>query len=201
MKWTLFLYPLDRWRLYSSFTNGVEDNGGRSMFVKLFGIIAGFILLIACINFMNLSTARSEKRAKEVGIRKVVGAQKRSLIGQFIGESMLISFLAGFVAIIIVLISLPQYNELTDKQLFVDFTNIYTWIVFFGFILFTGLLAGSYPAFFLSSFQPVKVLKGTFRKSNALVTTQESIGSIAVHFCDRPDYLHNYRKTTDRPCT
>ncbi|HZF66274.1 MAG TPA: ABC transporter permease [Chitinophagaceae bacterium] len=173
MSWELFLYPLERWRLYSSFTNGVEDNGGRSMFVKLFGIIACFILLIACINFMNLSTARSEKRAKEVGIRKVVGAQKLSLIGQFIGESILIAFLAGFVAIIIVLISLPGYNELTDKQLFIDFGNIYTWLIFFGFILFTGLLAGSYPAFFLSSFQPVRVLKGTFKKSNALVTPRK----------------------------
>ncbi len=173
MKWELFLYPLERWRLYSSFTNGVEDNGGRSTFVKLFGIIAGFILLIACINFMNLSTARSEKRAKEVGIRKVVGAQKSSLVGQFIGESVLISFLAGVVAILIVLISLPGYNKLTDKQLFIDFGNIYTWVVFIGFILFTGLIAGSYPAFFLSSFQPVTVLNGAFKKSNALVTPRK----------------------------
>ena len=164
MKWELFIYPLKRWRLYSSFTNGVEDNGGRSTFVKLFGIIAGFILLIACINFMNLSTARSEKRAKEVGIRKVVGAQKSSLISQFIGESIFIAFLAGIVAIIIVQLSLPAYNQLTEKNLFIDFGNIYTWIAFIGFILFTGLLAGSYPAFFLSSFRPVKVLKGTLKK-------------------------------------
>ncbi|MCW3109882.1 MAG: hypothetical protein JWQ09_4388 [Segetibacter sp.] len=173
MKWELFIYPLNRWRLYSSFTDGVEDNGGRSTFVKLFGIIAGFILLIACINFMNLSTARSEKRAKEVGIRKVVGAQKWSLISQFIGESVFIAFLAGIVAIIIVLVSLPGYNQLTDKKLFINYGNIYTWIAFIGFILFTGLLAGSYPAFFLSSFRPVKVLKGTFKKANALVTPRK----------------------------
>ncbi len=173
MKWELFLYPLDRWRLYSNFTNGVEDNRGRSTFVKLFGIIAGLILLIACINFMNLSTARSEKRAKEVGIRKAVGAQKGSLISQFIGESVFIALLAGIVAIIIVQISLPWYNQLTDKKLFINFSNIYTWIAFTGFILFTGLLAGSYPAFFLSSFQPVKVLKGTFKKANALVTPRK----------------------------
>ena len=173
MKWELFIYPLSRWRFYSSFTNGVEDNGGAITFVKLFGIIAGFILLIACINFMNLSTARSEKRAKEVGIRKVVGAQKSSLIGQFIGESVFIAFLAGVLAFIIVQISLPGYNQLTEKKLFVNFGNIYTWIAFIGFILFTGLLAGSYPAFFLSSFQPVKVLKGTFKKANALVTPRK----------------------------
>ncbi|CAL1517927.1 ABC transporter permease [Chitinophaga sp. MM2321] len=173
IKWELFIYPLHRWRMYSSFTNGVEDNGGRSTFVKIFGIISGLILLIACINFMNLSTARSEKRAKEVGIRKVVGAQKSSLISQFIGESVFIAFLAGIVAIIIVQISLPSYNQLTDKKLFLNFGSIYTWVAFIGFILFTGLLAGSYPAFFLSSFQPVKVLKGTFKKANALVTPRK----------------------------
>jgi ABC-type antimicrobial peptide transport system permease subunit len=173
LKWELFLYPLHRWRLYSSFTAGVEDNGGRSTFVKLFGGIAGFILLIACINFMNLSTARSEKRAKEVGIRKVVGAQKISLISQFIGESVLLAFLAGILAVLIVQISLPGYNQLTEKELFINFGTIYTWIAFIGFILFVGLLAGSYPAFFLSSFQPIKVLKGTFKKANALVTPRK----------------------------
>jgi ABC-type antimicrobial peptide transport system permease subunit len=175
LKWELFLYPLDRWRLYSSFTNGVEDAGGRSTFIKLFSIIAGFILLIACINFMNLSTARSEKRAKEVGIRKVVGAQKSSLISQFIGESILLAFLSGVVAILIVQISLPAYNRLTEKTLFINFGDISTWMAFLGFILLTGLLAGSYPAFFLSSFRPVKVLKGTFRKTNALITPRKAL--------------------------
>src|SRR5450432_116474 len=100
--WQMFLYPLSRWRLYSNFENGYETGGGRITFVRLFGIIAAFILLIACINFMNLSTSRSEKRAKEVGIRKVVGAQKSSLISQFIGESILLAFIAGTIAIIIV---------------------------------------------------------------------------------------------------
>jgi len=173
MKWELFIYPLDRWRLYSSFTDGVEDTKGRSTFINLFGIIAGFILLIACINFMNLSTARSEKRAKEVGIRKVAGAQRGSLIGQFIGESIFLALLAGIVSIIIVLVSLPSYNQLTNKELFLDFGSSYTWITLIGFILFTGLLAGSYPAFFLSSFQPGKVLKGTFKKANALLTPRK----------------------------
>lgn len=170
MKWELFIYPLTRWRLYSSFTNGVEDTGGRSTFIKIFSIISALILLIACINFMNLSTARSEKRAKEVGIRKVVGAQKKSLVYQFIGESVFIAFLAGIMAIVIVQLCLPGYNQLTGKNLFINFGNIYTWVAFIGFILFTGLLAGSYPAFFLSSFRPVKVLKGTFKQVNALIT-------------------------------
>jgi len=172
-KWEMFLYPASRWRLYSSFTNGVEDSGGRMTFVKLFGTIAILILLIACINFMNLSTARSEKRAKEVGIRKVVGAQKASLISQFIGESVLLAFLAAIFAVILVLVSLPAYNQLTDKKLFINFASGYTWLTGIGFILFTGLLAGSYPAFFLSSFQPVKVLKGTFKKAHALVTPRK----------------------------
>ena len=173
IKWEYFIYPLKRWHLYSSFTNGVEDNSGRIGFVKLFGVIAGFILLIACINFMNLSTARSEKRAKEVGIRKSIGAQKSSLISQFIGESVFLAFLAGSIALLIVQVCLPAYNQLTYKSLSINYGNIYTWIGFIGFILFTGLLAGSYPAFFLSSFQPVKVLKGTFKKANALVTPRK----------------------------
>ncbi|GAO44886.1 ABC transporter permease [Flavihumibacter petaseus] len=172
-KWEMFLYPISRWRLYSSFTDGAEDNGGRATFVKLFGTIALFILLIACINFMNLSTARSEKRAKEVGIRKVVGANRGSLISQFIGESIILAFVAAIFAIIIVEFSLPAYNRLTDKKLFIDFADWRTWTAIGSFILVTGILAGSYPAFFLSSFQPVKVLKGTFRKVNALITPRK----------------------------
>jgi ABC-type antimicrobial peptide transport system permease subunit len=151
----------------------VEDNGGPILFVRLFSIIAAFILLIACINFMNLSTARSEKRAKEVGIRKVVGAQKGSLIGQFIGESVFIAFLAGVAALLIVQISLPGYNQLIGEKLIVNFGSAYTWMAWVGFILFVGVLAGSYPAFFLSSFQPIKVLKGTFRKTGALITPRK----------------------------
>jgi len=171
-RWEMFLYPISKWRLYSRFKDGSED-GGRIEFVRMFGIIAVFILLIACINFMNLSTARSEKRAKEVGIRKVVGAQKGALIAQFIGESILLAFLAGIVAIGIVELSLPGFNKLTDKKLFIDFGNIYSWLIALGFIIFTGLVAGSYPAFFLSSFQPVRVLKGMFRSSKALITPRK----------------------------
>lgn len=170
--WEMFLYPASRWRLYSNFTNGKED-GGLIDFVKLFGIIALFILLIACINFMNLSTARSEKRAKEVGIRKVVGAQKKSLIGQFIGESVLLTLIAGIFAVIIVQISLPAFGRLTDKELSINFTSLNFWMAGIGFVLFTGIVAGSYPAFFLSSFKPVKVLKGTFKAANALITPRK----------------------------
>ena len=172
-KWEMFLYPISKWRLYSSFTNGVEDGGGRITFVRLFAIVAAFILLIACINFMNLSTARSEKRAKEVGIRKVVGAQKLSLVGQFITESVLLSLIAGLIAIIVVQCSLGGFNKLTDKQLYVPYANPWFWLLGLAFVLFTGLLAGSYPAFFLSSFKPVKVLKGTFKKAQALVTPRK----------------------------
>ena len=170
--WEMFVYPMSRWRLYSRF-EGSQETGGRIVFVRLFGIVAAFILLIACINFMNLSTARSERRAKEVGIRKVVGAPRSGLIGQFIGESVLLSFLAAMLAIGIVLLSLPGFNQLTDKHLYVPFGSVWFWICAVGFILFTGLLAGSYPAFFLSSFQPVKVLKGTFKAANALVTPRK----------------------------
>jgi len=170
--WEMFLYPISRWRLYSNF-KGTEEDGGLIEFVRLFGIVAAFILLIACINFMNLSTARSERRAKEVGIRKVVGAPKGMLIGQFIGESVLLSFLAAIFAIVIVLLSLPAFNELTKKQLYIPFGSIWFWLCALAFIFFTGLLAGSYPAFFLSSFQPVKVLKGTFKAANALVTPRK----------------------------
>ncbi|HXB44163.1 MAG TPA: ABC transporter permease [Puia sp.] len=172
--WTTksFLYPVSRLRLFSNFENGVEK-GGKIETVKVFTLIAVFILLIACINFMNMSTARSEKRAKEVGIRKVVGARKESLIGQFIGESILIAFIAGILAIVVVQLCLPAFNLLTKKQLVIEYPNIYFWFSFTGFILLTGIIAGSYPAFFLSSFKPVSILKGSFKKANALVTPRK----------------------------
>ncbi len=172
-KWEMFLYPLNRWRLFSNFENGAENGGGRITYVKLFGVIAAFILLIACINFMNLSTARSEKRAKEVGIRKVVGAGRLSLISQFIGESVLLAFFSGLLAILIVQLSLPGFNGLTEKKLFIPFGDFSFWLAAIAFVIFTGFLAGSYPAFFLSSFRPVTVLKGTFKKVNALVTPRK----------------------------
>jgi putative ABC transport system permease protein len=180
-KWEMFLYPMSRWRLYSRF-NGAAEDGGRIEFVKLSAIIAAFILLIACINFMNLNTARSEKRAKEVGIRKVVGARKGGLISQFLGESILLSFFAALLAIGLVQLSLSSFNQVTDKNLYIPFGSIGFWLLILGFIFITGLLAGSYPAFFLSSFQPVKVLKGGFKKVNALVTPRKVLVVLQFSF-------------------
>src|SRR4030095_764312 len=158
----------DTW-LYDKEENGQFVGGGLER-VKLFAIIAALILIIACINFMNLSTARSEKRAKEVGIRKVVGAQKQFLIIQFITESILLAFIAGILAVIIVQLVLPAYNQLLGLKLFIDFSSAYYWLFAIAFIVFTGLLAGIYPAFYLSSFRPVKVLKGAFTSADKVVT-------------------------------
>lgn len=166
------LYPLNRSYLYGQFENGVET-GGRIETVRLFGIIAAFILLIACINFMNLSTARSEKRAKEVGIRKVAGAEKKSLIAQFLGESVFISFVAGLLALAIVIMALPYFGELVQKKLVIRYYDWRFWLAGLGFVFCTGLLAGSYPALFLSGFKPVTVLKGSFKKAHALVTPRK----------------------------
>jgi ABC-type antimicrobial peptide transport system permease subunit len=168
----VFLYPLGKRHLYSKFVNGVPV-GGLIDNLRLFGIIAGLILLIACINFINLSTARSGKRAKEVGVRKVMGGKRRLLIKQFLEESMLVAFFAGSVALVLALITLPLFSTLMGKQLSIDLNNILFWSVWVGIILFTGLLAGSYPAFYLSSFLPVKVLKGVFRTKQTLFSPRK----------------------------
>ncbi len=154
-----FLYPISRWRLHGSFDNGVET-GGMNDYVQLFTIIAISIIVIACINFMNLATARSERRAREVGVRKSVGSKRRELILQFIGESTFIAFLAFIAAVLMAQLLLPYYNQLVDKKLFIDYTSANFWIYALSLILLTGIVSGSYPAFYLSSFQPVKVLKG-----------------------------------------
>ena len=166
------LYPFTRSYLYAKFENGKEA-GGRIDLISMFGIIAVFILLIACINFMNLSTARSEKRAKEVGIRKVIGAQKKSLILQFLGESILVSFLACFLALIIIFISLPAFNNLVEKNLRLDLGSLWFWIIGLGIILFTGILSGSYPALYLSAFKPVTVIKGFLNKKKSPITPRK----------------------------
>ncbi len=158
----LFLHPMSRWRLYSDFKNGV-NTGGYIEFVWLFGIIGIFVILLACINFMNLSTARSEKRAKEVGIRKVVGSLRSQLISQFFSESFLMVFLAFLVAMVLAQLALPWFNEVANKDINMIWTNVGLWIFGLGIILVTALIAGSYPAFYLSAFRPSKVLKGTFR--------------------------------------
>lgn len=158
----IFLFPMKDWYLRSSFENGKQE-GGRIKYVWLFGIIGAFVLLLACINFMNLSTARSEKRGKEVGIRKSIGSQRGQLIYQFLSESFIVVLFAFIVAILLVLLSLNGFNDLSRKEIVFPWGNGLFWGASLIFILFTALLAGSYPALYLSSFKPVDVLKGTFK--------------------------------------
>ncbi|MGO1519930.1 MAG: ABC transporter permease [Sphingobacterium sp.] len=180
------IQPIGEQWLYSEFNRG-EPTTSRIGMVHTFIAIACFILIIACINFMNLSTAQSEKRAKEVGVRKVVGANKRLLIWQFLTESVLIAIISGLLALLLVALSLPAFSMLIDRQLTLDFGNFYFWSIFIGFVLLTGILAGSYPAFYLSSFIPVKVLKGKQLKISGgvsprkiLVISQFSIAIILI---------------------
>ena len=168
----IFANPITREHLYSKSENG-QLVAGRIRTVQLFILIAVFILLIACINFMNLSTARSERRAREVGIRKVVGALRSSLITQFIGESILIAALSFILALGIVKFSLPSFDLVIGIPLTLDLFSPGFWLFSAAFVLFTGILAGSYPAFFLSSARPVKVLKGATAKINALITPRK----------------------------
>ena len=158
----IFLFPMKDWYLRGNFENG-KQVGGRIKYVWLFGIIGAFVLLLACINFMNLSTARSEKRSKEVGIRKSIGSQRRQLIYQFLSESFLVVLFSYALAILIVLLSLNGFNDLARKEIAFPWSNGMFWAVSLIFVLFTALLAGSYPALYLSSFRPVDVLKGTFK--------------------------------------
>lgn len=169
--WETFLYPLSRLYIHGTFKEGIEQEG-RMQNIKIFSIIALFILLIACINFMNLSTARSEKRAKEVGVRKVSGAYRSSLIRLFLYESILISVISGLLALLLIYIALPFINDLLGKKISLEYSTR-----FFMFslllVLLSGLLAGSYPAFFLSKFNPVAVLKGSFKNIGASVTPRK----------------------------
>ena len=155
-----FIQPMSKWHLYADFKNGINI-GGLIQFVWLFGIIGAFVLLLACINFMNLSTARSEKRAKEVGIRKAIGSFRGQLIGQFFSESLLVVFISFVLAIALAALAMPFFNEVSEKQMVILWSNPWFWMIGIVFSFLTGLIAGSYPALYLSSFQPLKVLKGT----------------------------------------
>jgi ABC-type antimicrobial peptide transport system permease subunit len=161
-KAAILLHGMDDWHLRSNWTNGIQG-GGLIEYVWLFGCVGIFVLLLACINFMNLSTARSEQRAKEVGIRKSIGSVRKQLITQFLSESILVVVFAFCLAIILVSVGLPWFNDLADKQMSLPLDNATFWLGSIAFILITGFLSGSYPALYLSSFQPVKVLKGTFK--------------------------------------
>jgi len=158
----ILLNPMKNWHLYSNFKDGVADKGP-IRFVWIVGTIGGFVLLLACINFMNFSTARSERRATEVGIRKAIGSARIQLIGQFFSESLLVALLAFIIALLFAILALPTLNDLSAKQITLPYANIWFWLACITFMIFTGLLAGIYPALYLSSFQPVKVLKGAFR--------------------------------------
>ncbi len=151
--------------LHSNFDKSGQLSGGRIQYVQLFSIVAIFILLIACINFMNLTTARSVKRAREIGVRKVVGAMRFALIRQFIGEAMLIVLIAVIIALALVLFILPQFNQLTSREIVIPFKDSTFWCTIAGLVIVTGMISGSYPALYLSSFRPVLVLKGTLKFS------------------------------------
>lgn len=158
---SLILHPMKKWRLYGEFRDGVNV-GGRIEYVNLFSWIAVIILMIACVNFMNLSTSRSEKRAKEVGIRKTLGSMRGQLLAQFVAESLLLSVAAFLVAAVAVFTILPAFSMLLKQDILIPYSNINTWLMTIGIVILTGLIAGSYPAFYLSGFNPVKVLKGSF---------------------------------------
>ncbi len=170
-----FLWGMSKWHLYDQFENGKETGGGQIQYVHLFTIIAWIILFIACINFMNLATARSEKRAREVGVRKVLGAGKRNLIFQFISESLLLALLSAVLAVVIMILVLPAFNLLVQKQLSLGF-NQPSHIAALVFItLACGVVAGSYPSFYLSSFNPVFVLKGLKLKTGSAAFIRKSL--------------------------
>ena len=175
----VFLQPISRWHLYAEFKNGI-NTGGAIEYVWMFGIIGVFVLLLACINFMNLSTARSEKRAKEVGIRKAVGSLRGQLISQFYTESLLVAFFAFMIALVMVQLTLPLFNALAGEQMAILWSNPLFWLSGIGFSLITGFIAGSYPAMYLSSFQPVKVLKGTFKAGRFSATPRKVL--VVVQF-------------------
>jgi putative ABC transport system permease protein len=186
LKSEVFLYPMSRWHLYSEFKDGV-NTGGQIQFVWLFAFIGAFVLLQACINFINLSTARAQGRAKEIGIRKTIGSLRIQLMTQFFFESVLIALLAFALAVLLVQLFLPLFNHLSDKSLSILWTNPWFWAAGTTFSVIVGIVAGVYPATYLSSFNPVKVLKGTFKagrlaiiQRKALVVLQFTISVVLV---------------------
>ncbi len=181
-----FLFPMEQWRLYDNFVNA-KQSGGRINYVVSFGLVAILILIIACINFMNLATARSVNRSREVGIRKVAGASRGTIIKQFLIESVLQSVLSMIVALLLVYLLLPLFNGLTEKQISLNYLNPVLLLTILGVTLLTGIIAGSYPAFFLSSFKPASVLKGNLQSAfsgaklrKALVVFQFALSIIII---------------------
>jgi putative ABC transport system permease protein len=182
-----FLLSMNDWHLRNEFDNGVQTGGGAITYVHLFSFIAWIILVIACINFMNLATARSEKRAREVGVRKALGAGKRNLVSQFIGEAMFMALLSAILAVIIMALMLPAFNTLVQKNLALDFGNPLHVIAILAITFICGLIAGSYPSLYLSSFNPVFILKGIKAKDSSaslirkgLVILQFSVSIVLI---------------------
>jgi len=173
-KSAIFLYPMSKMHLYTRFENG-QPVGGKIEQIRLVAGLGIIILAIACINFMNLATARSQKRSKEVGLRKTVGAKKATLIQQFLVESILLAFIAGIVAIALAFLLLPLFNSILDKPILIDWLNPLIWISGVAVILFTGILAGIYPAFVLSSFNPIRSLKGASSKKQPFFSLREGL--------------------------
>ena len=176
----LFLHPMSKWHLHSTFENHVPVTSEQLKFIWFYGTIGVFVLLLACINFMNLSTARSEKRAKEVSIRKAVGSLRSQLVQQFYGESLLIAVFSFVLSLVLVQLILPWFNEVAGKNIYILWTHPWFWAACLAFTFVTGLLAGSYPALYLSSFNPVKVLKGTFRAGKISIVPRKVL--VVVQF-------------------
>ncbi|GAB5552699.1 MAG: ABC transporter permease [Saprospiraceae bacterium] len=179
LKAEVFINPMQDWHLRSNWESGAKA-GGPIQYVWLFGIIGVFVLILACINFMNLSTAQSEKRAKEVGIRKSLGSFRSQLISQFLSESFLVVVLSFLVGIMLLILFLPSFNQLADKQISFPYREPMFWLLALSFIVFTSFLAGSYPALYLSSFQPIKVLKGKAQDGHAAAGFRK--GLVIVQF-------------------
>jgi len=182
----LFLNPMSKWHLQSEFKNGV-NTGGAIKYIWLFGIIGMFVLLLACINFMNLSTARSEKRAREVGIRKTIGSGRGQLIFQFFSESILVVAFSFVLALVFVELMLPFFNQVASKKMTIPFDNPLFWLIGLIFTFIIGLIAGSYPALYFSSFRPVSIIKGTLKSGSfssvprkTLVVLQFSVSVIMI---------------------
>ncbi|QHT71923.1 FtsX-like permease family protein [Rhodocytophaga rosea] len=183
----LFLHPMDKWYLQEQFKDGINA-GGRIEYVYLFGLIGCFVLLLACINFMNLSTARSEKRAKEVGIRKAIGSLRMQLIVQFYSESFIMVSFACMLSFLLLWLTLPWFNQIAGKEITLLWSEPLFWLLALGFSLFTGFAAGTYPALYLSSFRPEQVLKGSFRTAaysslprKILVVVQFAVSMIMIN--------------------
>jgi len=172
MKQQVIMQPMKDWHLFNVYKNGVPA-GGLIDYIRMFGVIGILVLVIACINFTNLSTARSEKRAREVGIRKVIGSTRKALIAQFLLESVILTFLSFVLSLILIQGVLPSFNALAGTHIDIPFTNGWFWLIMVSYVLLTGLLAGSRPAFYLSSFSPVKVLKGKIAVGTSAVQSRK----------------------------